>query len=48
MSTFSKSGARDLQRLICLKYYNVLKLQSGFTLGLNAAKNIDYIKNCFK
>ncbi len=33
---------------ISLKYFNVLKLESRFTLGLNTAKNIDYIKNCFK
>ncbi len=32
----------------CLKYYNVLKLESRFTLGLNAAKNIAYIKIYFK
>ncbi len=38
------SGAQELQRLTCLKYYNVLKWESRFTLGLNAAKNTDYIK----
>ncbi len=36
----SPSG-KGLQRLICLKYYDVLKLEIKFTLGLNTAKNID-------
>ncbi len=31
------SGAVRLQRLPCLKYYSVLKGESRFTLGLNAA-----------
>ncbi len=35
MSVSSWSGARGLQTLPCLKYYN----KSRFTLGLNAAKN---------
>ncbi len=37
-------GVKGLQRLPCLKYYNVLKRESRFTLGLNAAKNTDYRK----
>ncbi len=28
--------------------HNVLKWESRFTLGLNAARNTDYIKQCFK
>ncbi len=43
-----RSGARGLQTLPCLKYYNVLQWESKFTLWLNGAKNTDYIKNCFK
>ncbi len=31
-----------------LKYYNVQKLEIRITLGLNTAKNIDYIKKGFK
>ncbi len=30
------------------KYYNVLKLQITFTLGLNADKNTDYMEKSFK
>ncbi len=30
------------------KYYNVLEWKNRFTLMLNAAKNIDYIKLFFK
>ncbi len=43
-----QSRARWLQRLQILKYYNVLEQESRFTLGLNAAKNTDYIKKCLK
>ncbi len=32
----------------CLKYYNTLEWESRFTLGLNAAKNVDYIEKWFK
>ncbi len=39
MSIFPRSGARWLEKLPSLKYYNVLKWESGFTLGLIAAKN---------
>ncbi len=35
-------------KIACLKYYNVLEWESRFTLGLNAAKNTDYIKKCFE
>ncbi len=30
------------------KYCNALEWESKFTWALNAAKNIDYIENCFK
>ncbi len=43
-----RSVARGLQRLPFLRYYNVLKWGSRFTLGLNAAKITDYIKKLFK
>ncbi len=43
-----RSGARSLQRLICFKYYIVLKWESRFILGLNAAENTDDIKKLFK
>ncbi len=31
-----------------LKYYNIVKWESRFTLGLDAAKITDYIKKFFK
>ncbi len=37
-----------LQKLLSLKYYNAQKWESRFTLELNAAKNMHYIKKCFK
>ncbi len=48
MSISPKRGVKDLQRLISFKCYKVLKWESRFTLGLNAAKNTDYIKKSFK
>ncbi len=48
MCIFSRSEASGLQRLLFSKSYNVLKRESRFTLGLNAAKITDYIKKCFK
>ncbi len=36
------------ERLICLKYYIVLKWESSFTFVLNAAKITDYIKKLLK
>ncbi len=49
MSVSHRSGAKRKQRLQSLKYYyNVLKWESRFTLGLDAAKNTHYIKTCFK
>ncbi len=41
-------GARELQRLSFSKYEIVRKRQSRFTLGLNTAKKMHYIKKCFK
>ncbi len=43
MSIFLKSGAMGLERLICFKYYIVLKWESRFTSGLNASKTTHYI-----
>ncbi len=48
MSTSLLRGARGLQRLICLKYFNVIKQGSTFALGLHAAKNTHYIRKSFK
>ncbi len=48
MSVSPWSGAWGLQKLRCLKYYNILKPESRFTLGLNTAENADYIKKCFE
>ncbi len=39
-----KSRARRLQRLTSLKYNNVQKQESRFSLGLNAVKNTHYLK----
>ncbi len=47
MSISPRCGDRWLQRLVCLKY-NVLKWESGITLGLNTAKNTDDIKKLGK
>ncbi len=43
-----QSGAIGRKRLIWLKYYNVMKQQIRFTLGLTTAKNTDYKKKRFK
>ncbi len=43
-----KSGASGLQKLIGLKYYNVLEWESGVILGLNTAKSTRYTRKCFK
>ncbi len=42
------SGARGLQRLPFLKYFNALEWECTFTLGLNATENAKDIKKCFK
>ncbi len=39
-----QGGARGLERLACLKYYNIWKNESRLTSGLNAAENTDYMK----
>ncbi len=44
MSISPKSGATVLEKLPCLRYYNVLKLENRLTSELNAAKNSDYMK----
>ncbi len=44
----TRGGVRGLQRLPSLKYYNVLRRESRFSLELKAAKNKHYIKKCFK
>ncbi len=36
------------KNVMCLKCYNTPKWESRFTLGLNAAKNIDYNEKWFK
>ncbi len=43
-----ESGVGGLQRLSSLKYYCVLKWESRFTLGVDAAKNTHCIKKCSK
>ncbi len=48
MSIVLESRARGLQRLLFLKYYDVLKYENRFVLGLNAVKNSDYVTKCFK
>ncbi len=48
MSISPMSGARGLQRLSSLKYYNVLKWEKRFTLKLDAAKNTHFLKKDFK
>ncbi len=44
MSISLRVGARRLQKLPSLKYYNVLKWESKFTLRLNSAQNKHYFK----
>ncbi len=46
ISIFPRSGIRELQGQPFLKYYNVLEWESKRTLGLNIAKNTDYINFC--
>ncbi len=50
MSISPRSGARGFERLTLpyLKYYNVLKWERRFTLGVNDAKNTDYLKKRFE
>ncbi len=44
MSIFPQSGAKGLERLMRLKYYNVQKRQITFSLVLNVVENTDYLK----
>ncbi len=48
MSYMAQERSLGLQRWRSLKYYNVLKCEHRFTLGLDAAKSMRYIKKCFK
>ncbi len=48
MSISPCSGTSGLQRLVSLKYNIVLKRESTFNLGLNAAKNTLHIQNSFQ
>ncbi len=48
MSISRRSWTRELQGSICLKSYNLQKWEIRFALWLNAVKNSDYMKNCFK
>ncbi len=43
-----RSGAKWLQRLSCLKYYNVPEWESRFTLWFNTAKITIYIEKRFE
>ncbi len=47
MSISPKNGARGSKDMLCFKYDNTLEWESRFTLGLIAAKNIEYIKKWF-
>ncbi len=44
MSIYPHSEARGLERYASLKYYNVEKWKSRFTLGLDAAENTHRMK----
>ncbi len=44
MSISPTSEAKELQRSIYLKFYYVQKWEIIFIVGLNAAKNMHYIK----
>ncbi len=48
MSISPGSEASELQRLTCLRYYNVQQWENKFTLGLDAAKINNYIEKGFK
>ncbi len=43
-----RCGARCIQRLPFLKYFNALEWTSTFTLRMKATKNIKDIKKCLK
>ncbi len=42
------NGTSWLQTFPSLKYYNVQKWESGFSSGLDVAKNTHYMRKCFK
>ncbi len=48
MSIFPRSRARGVGRLPYFKYYNVLKWESRFTIGVSTAKINASNKNCWK
>ncbi len=49
MSISLRNGAKGLERLLpSLKYYNVQKWESTFSLWLNAARNTHYMRERFK
>ncbi len=45
MSISPRSGARELQRLLRFKYYNVLKQESKFAYGWTLSKLPIILKN---
>ncbi len=47
MSVSRQSGARGLEKLLCLRY-NVLKWENRLTEGLNTTKNSDFMKKSLK
>ncbi len=48
MSISPRSRARRLQRLLCLKYYDVLKWGNSFTSGMNSDGRLIAINRLFK
>ncbi len=48
MFIFPRNGLKGFKDALRLKYYNTLEWESRFTLGLNTAKNVDYIKKLKK
>ncbi len=48
MSISPRNGARRLERFPSLKNNTVQKLESRDTLGLDTAKNMHYMRKCFK
>ncbi len=43
-----KESSYGVPKIAIYVYYYVLKQENWFTLGLNTAKNTDYIKKSFK
>ncbi len=48
LSPLPRNGAKGLQRLQFLKYYDTLELERWLFLGLNAAKSTDCTEKCVK